>query len=141
MAEAVFRVKATHAGIGDRVDIDSAAGVTGFEGRRTDPRAVAVAARHGYAIEPRKARLVSDSDFERFPMMFAMDDGSLRVLEALRPETYEGRVDLLLALAPSIGNRQVPDPYYGSLATFERALELIETACDALVREIVSNAD
>jgi protein-tyrosine phosphatase len=130
MAEAVLRAKAQRKGIADRIDVASAGTSGGHAGQRADSRAVTVAARRGYVIAPRKARRVSARDFERFATMLAMDGHNVRALEALRPEGYEGRIALAL---PS---GDIPDPYYGSLATFEHVLDLIEVACDALMRDI-----
>ena len=31
---------------------------------------------------------------------------------------------------------EVPDPYYGSMAGFEHALDLIEPACDGLLHDL-----
>lgn len=35
------------------------------------------------------------------------------------------------------GVREVPDPYYGSAAGFERVLDLIEDACDGIVARLL----
>jgi protein-tyrosine phosphatase len=43
---------------------------------------------------------------------------------------------LLLPFGPAADTDEVPDPYYGSVAGFERALDLIEPACDGLVFDL-----
>ena len=65
----------------------------------------------------------------------------LRALEAMRPKAYDGHLGLLLDLAPAIGVREVPDPYYGGLDGFERVLDLVEQASEELVARVRSNID
>jgi protein-tyrosine phosphatase len=78
-----------------------------------------------------------DKDFERFDLLLAMDLENLEHLAARCPQTQQGRLALLLERgAPSLGIREVPDPYYGAAAGFERVLDLIEPACDGLVMQI-----
>ena len=67
-----------------------------------------------------------------------MDRSNLRDLEALKPPDYRGHLGLFLDLAPSIGVREVPDPYDGGPDGFERVLDLIEVAGDALVARLAA---
>ena len=55
---------------------------------------------------------------------------------ALRPPTYRGQLGLFLDFAPHLGLQDVPDPYYGGTLHFERVLDLIEQASDALVAHL-----
>jgi protein-tyrosine phosphatase len=41
---------------------------------------------------------------------------------------------LLLEFAPELGLQDVPDPYYGNLAGFERVLALCETGVQGLIK-------
>ncbi|OYW32690.1 MAG: phosphotyrosine protein phosphatase, partial [Methyloversatilis sp. 12-65-5] len=43
---------------------------------------------------------------------------------------------LFLQLADSLDEDEVPDPYYGGPAGFERVLDLIEHAADGLIRDL-----
>ena len=135
MAHAVLAGRAARAGVGERLHVESA-GTDARAAMRVDPRAVSVCARRGYDVLPRKPRNVTARDFARFDAIFAMDAGNLRALQGLRPATFEGRLALLLSLVPASAVRELPDPYFGSLASFEQTLDLIEAAADALVREL-----
>ncbi len=84
--------------------------------------------------------MVVESDFEEFDWILAMDRQNLRHLQAMRPSEYEGHLGLLLELAPSLALSEVPDPYYGSLQDFERVLDLVEPAADALLAAIIARA-
>jgi protein-tyrosine phosphatase len=66
-----------------------------------------------------------------------MDSGNLRWLEAIRPAGYDGHLGLFLDLAPHLGVREVPDPYYGGPEGFERVLDLVEAASGALLERML----
>jgi protein-tyrosine phosphatase len=136
MAEAVLRTKLERAGLTPLVAVDSA-GTHGFhKGSRPDPRAVALAARRGYSLEGLKSRPVLAGDFERFDLLLAMDRENLDTLRDRCPPPAHDRLQLLLTFAPSVPVDEVPDPYFGSEAGFEHALDLIEPACDGLLRNL-----
>ena len=45
---------------------------------------------------------------------------------------------LLLDYAPQLALREVPDPYYGELADFERVFDLSEQAARGLLQSLAS---
>jgi protein-tyrosine phosphatase len=136
MAEAVLRAKLQRTGLADAVAVDSA-GTHGFhKGTPADPRAVAQAARRGYQLDGLKSRPLVADDFRRFDLLLAMDRDNLAILHQRCPPDDRQRLQLLLAHAPQLGADVVPDPYYGAVAGFDLALDLIEPACDGLLTEI-----
>ncbi len=136
MAESVLRSKLQHASLADVVRVDSA-GTHGFhKGTPADPRAVAQAARRGYVLDGLRSRPVVTSDFNRFDLLLAMDQDNLATLRKRCPSAELHRLQLLMVYAPEAGSDEVPDPYYGAVAGFDLALDLIEPACDGLVVEI-----
>jgi protein-tyrosine phosphatase len=136
MAEAVLRAKLQRAGLADAVAVDSA-GTHGFhKGTPADPRAVARAAVRGYRLDGLTSRPVSAEDFTRFDLLLAMDQDNLSTLEKRCPPGEQHRLQLLMAHAPQASAHEVPDPYYGAVAGFDLALDLIEPACDGLMTEI-----
>jgi protein-tyrosine phosphatase len=139
-AEGVFRQRAVRAGLSDRIVIASAGIGDWHVGEPPDRRAIAHAAKRGYDIRKQRARQICDADFDRFKWILAMDRDVLRGVNDLRPDAHDGFVGLFLDLAPSLGVRDVPDPYYGAADGFERALDLIEAASDSLLEKIRSRA-
>jgi len=131
-AEAVLRHKLAQSGLGDRVGVASA-GTHGERGAAPDARSIAVAARRGYDLASIRSRRVVPADFERYHHVLAMDRDNLGHLQAQCPEPLRSRLGLLLHHAPACGLHEVPDPYYGGPAGFDRVLDLVETACDGLV--------
>jgi protein-tyrosine phosphatase len=136
MAEAVLRAKLQRSGLAVAVAVDSA-GTHGFhKGTSADQRAVAQAARRGYQLAGLKSRPLVADDFNRFDLLLAMDHDNLSTLQKRCPPEAQNRLQLLLAHAPQLGTDVVPDPYFGAVAGFDLALDLIEPACDGLLTEI-----
>ncbi len=133
MAEGVLRARLATRGLDRQVKVDSA-GTHGYHrGNPPDPRAVAQAGARGYAIGNLRARAVADADFERFDLLLAMDHDNLHLLHERCPPQFADRIGLLLSHASGLATDEVPDPYYGSAAAFDHALDLIEAGCDGLM--------
>ena len=136
-AEGVLRAKLQRAGLADSVQVDSA-GTHGYHTNEPpDPRAVRQAAQRGYDIAGLRARPVSPDDFERFDWLLAMDEDNLAWLNKRAPAGHTARIELLMPYSlrhPQ--QRVVPDPYYGAAAGFEQVLDLLEDACDGVVRRL-----
>jgi protein-tyrosine phosphatase len=136
MAEAVLRQRLQRDGLSTAVAVDSA-GTHGFhKGSAIDPRAASQAALRGYSLDGLRSRPVVAEDFSRFDLLLAMDHDNLATLRKRCPPEEQHRLQLLMAHAPQAGADEVPDPYYGAVAGFDRALDLIEPACDGLMSEI-----
>jgi protein-tyrosine phosphatase len=135
-AEGVFRAMAARAGIIGHIQVDSAGTHDFYIGGPPDWRAAHAALKRGYDLAPLRARQIEVADFARFDRIYAMDWMNLGLLEALRPRDYCGQLSLFLDVAPELGVREVPDPYDGRPEDFERVLDLIERASEALVADI-----
>lgn len=135
-AEGVFRVAVAQAGLTADIHVDSAGTHDYHIGGPPDPRSVATALRRGYDLSALRARLVERGDFARFQWILAMDEVNLSALRALQPPGHVGHVGLLLDLAPELGLRAVPDPYYGVAPDFERVVDLVEGATPALLARV-----
>jgi len=131
-AEAVLRSKLARAGLDQRIGVASA-GTHGERGSAPDARAVAAGAKRGYDLSAIRSRRIGVPDFERFDLVLAMDRDNLEHLSARCPQPMVSRLSLLLQHAPGAALQDVPDPYYGGTAGFERVLDLIEPACDGLL--------
>lgn len=136
-AEGVFRHFVNEAGLSEQFDIDSAGTHAYHVGEPPDHRAAAAAERRGISLANIAARRVSDDDFERFDFIIAMDDDNRQRLLDQAPEEHRSKVTLFLSFADN-GEREVPDPYYGGAAGFERVLDLVEEASRGLLAAIKS---
>jgi len=135
-AEGVFRHHVNERGLGDRIDIDSAGTHAYHVGEPPDRRAFAAAERRGISLAEIHARRVSDSDFENFDFIIAMDEDNQQRLVDQSPEEHRAKVQLFMSFA-SVDVTEVPDPYYGGSAGFEKVLDLIEEASRGLLETLI----
>lgn len=135
-AEGVFRKFVSDAGLGDRIHIDSAGTHAYHSGQGPDRRAKAAAERRGFSLDGLSARRVVDTDFESFSYIVAMDEDNLSALLEVADEQYHSKVRLLLEFSESMPESEVPDPYYGGSAGFERVLDLVEEASKELLETL-----
>ena len=120
---------------GAGIDVSSAA--PDYQHRdQADPRAIAIAEARGYPLAAHRARQVGEDDFSRYDRILVMDRVNLRALLARTPVERRERVALFLPFAGIAGIDELPDPYYGSRADFERALDLACSGIAALARRL-----
>jgi low molecular weight protein-tyrosine phosphatase len=141
-AEAVFRDlvrrAAPHAGI----EVDSAGTHDYHVGQPPDARSIAAARRRGVEMSALRARLLLPEDFERFDLLLVMDERNRLDALARAPNAAAvgatQRLRLMLDYAPDLAIREVPDPYYGAPADFERVLDLLEAAARGLLAALTA---
>ena len=137
-AEGVFQHFVDTAGLTDLLDIDSAGTHAYHSNEPADRRAQAAAARRGYALDKLRARPIRASDFEQFDYVLAMDNDNLEFLKEQSAPEYHERIQLFLKFS-SVAETEVPDPYYGGAAGFERVLDLVEEASRGLLETLRSS--
>lgn len=136
MAHGVVRLRLREAGLGDRIEIDSA-GTHGYhEGSPPDERAREAALRRGVDISDLRARAVLVEDFESFDVILAMDDENLESLRTGAGRRHRGKIHLFMEYAAGDQGRIVPDPYYGGPIGFERVLDMVEQAAEGLIARL-----
>jgi len=128
-AEVVLRSKLAAAGLGDRFEIDSAGTYSGHVGLPPDARSQRHALRRGYDLSRLRARDVVPEDFERFDLIFAMDDDNLADLQRMAPDGASARIERFAAV-------EVPDPYTAGPGLFEQVLDIVEAASDLWVKRL-----
>lgn len=109
--------------------IDSAGLGDWHTGHAPDPRAQAVAARHGIDLSARRARAVHDADLVTFDYILAMDQQNLTALQRRAPATTTAQITLLPHPTQPDTECEIPDPYYGDEGDFVRMFELLELTC------------
>jgi protein-tyrosine phosphatase len=137
-AEGVLVETLARAGLGAKVEVDSAGTSAAHVGEPADSRSARAARTRGYTLTSR-ARQFVQSDFERFDLIVAMDHSNLRTLEQLRPERPRARLALFRSFDPSAESEaEVPDPYYGGPSGFDEVLDMCERAAKGLVEQLRS---
>ncbi|OYY74198.1 MAG: phosphotyrosine protein phosphatase [Gammaproteobacteria bacterium 28-57-27] len=141
-AEGVFVRKVHEAGLQQQIRIDSAGTHAYHIGNPPDERMQRAALRRGYDLSTLRARKVDVQDFTRFDYVLAMDEDNLAILQQLRAQLDAARVRAHLGLMMDFADaevshpHEVPDPYYGGEAGFERVLDMIEAASEGLLENI-----
>lgn len=129
LAEAAMRDAAARANVHVRVD---SAGTAGYHiGKAPDQRSRLVAMeRANIDISHYKARQVSESDFDIFDYIFAMDQQNLSDLKAIMPQNSKAKLALL------DNDAAVVDPYYGDISDFEAVWRQISSACERIIHNL-----
>ena len=136
-AEGVLRYKLVAVGLDNCVEVDSAGTVDYHVGAPPDHRAQKAALRRGYDLSKQRARQLRSEDFERFNLLLGMDGDHVERMLELCPVPLASRIRLLMDYSPRRPRgTEVPDPYYGAPAGFERVLDMVEEACDGLVQDL-----
>ncbi|NND54732.1 MAG: low molecular weight phosphotyrosine protein phosphatase [Gammaproteobacteria bacterium] len=136
-AEGVMRKLLQDRALAHAFELDSAGTHAYHVGEPPDDRAIAAARRRGIDLSDQRARRVEVADFERFDYVLAMDADNLQRLRDMQPESCRADVRLLLDFSTEDPGGAVPDPYYGGAAGFERVLDLLEEANQALIERLI----
>jgi protein-tyrosine phosphatase len=135
-AEGVLRGLCAVEAPGIRIEIDSAGTADYHLGKPPDPRSQRAAAARGFDLSSLRARRVERQDFAHFDVILAMDRSNLRALRALSAPGSRARVELFLEFAGGAADGDVPDPYSGNAADFERVLDIVIPACRRLIARL-----
>lgn len=99
-------------------------------GDSADPRSIAACAARGYDLTAFRCREIKPADFAAHDLILAMDRDNAAQLEGRRPAGSAVPVRLFL------GDREVPDPYYGGDDGFGAMMVQIEEG----VRQLLAGA-
>ena len=132
-AEGIMEKKA----VGLPVKVDSA-GTAGYHiGSLPDARMRSHAGKRGYPLMSRARKFNPAVDFEKFDMIIAMDKENLQDLQAMdREKKYRAKLSLMTDYCQRIAADEVPDPYYEGPEGFEHVLDILEDACDGLLKKL-----
>ncbi|XOV67313.1 MAG: low molecular weight protein-tyrosine-phosphatase [Fluviicola sp.] len=137
MADGLLRAKVAQEGL--NVEVDSA-GTSGYHsGEAPDPRMRATAKSKGVDIDDLTSRQFVQEDYDRFDLIYAMDDSNRNnMLKLARNETDEQKVKLILNEIYPGENMSVPDPYYGGDQGFQDVFDLLDRATDKIIADLKS---
>jgi protein-tyrosine phosphatase len=132
VAEGVMRSKLAKKGVNAIVD---SAGTADFHvGEAPDKRSQKNALKNGIDISDLRGRQFGTKDFKDFDAIFAMDKSNYNNIVSLaKTEEQKRKVSLILSILDNVNEQEVPDPYYGTEADFQKVFELLDEACDKIV--------
>ena len=134
MAEGAFRQRAREQDFA--CPVDSAGTASYHLGSPPDPRAIAVAARHGVDIAGQAARQIERDDFYRFDHIVALDRAKLESVRARAPRDATARLAMLMDAVEGRRGQAVADPYYGDASDFDVTWRDVEMAARALAQRL-----
>ena len=114
--------------IGLNISVDSAGTENYHVGDAPDKRSIRHAAKRGYDLSKNRARQIKEEDFEQFDFIWAADQENVAVLKSICPSFHYTKISLFL------GNKPLPDPYYGEAQDFEHVLDLIEKRVENIIK-------
>lgn len=135
-AESVVRTMLEQSGLSPQVEVDSAGTHAYHVGAPPDPRAQQAAAKRGYDLSRLRGRQVNSRDFVEFDYILAMDMDNLERLQAKCPPEHAHKLALFMSHSVNFVEREVPDPYYGGAAGFDRVLDMVEDAAQGLLAHL-----
>lgn len=135
IAEGILRQKASERGM--LVETDSA-GTSAFHvGEAPDARMIVTAKKNGIDISDLRARQFVKDDFNKFDIIFAMDQSNYNnIVNLASSEEDQHKVKLILNEGAPNSNAEVPDPYYGGDQGFQHVIDLLDSAIDNLIERI-----
>jgi len=136
-AEGVFRKMVEEKQLQHLFEIDSAGTHAYHIKEAPDLRAQKAAQERGVDLSTIRARKVVYGDFEDFDHILAMDSENHAILTEACPEEHQHKIHYFMDFAPHVGEREVPDPYYGGKYGFERVLNMVEEASTGFINHIL----
>jgi protein-tyrosine phosphatase len=134
LAQGILEHKAMERGLTWEVD---SAGTGGWHaGQQPDSRSIDIARQRGLDITRQCARKFRSTDIDDFDLIYCMDSSNYRdVLAFCHTEAERSKVQLIMNEAYPGRNQQVPDPYTGGSQGFAHVYNMLEEACEAIVKK------
>lgn len=137
MAEVMLRNRLAERHLQRDVRVASA-GIRALVGRSIDPRALAVLEDRNLQVSRGRARQLRSADCENYDLILGMTAAHRSHLSKRCPEACQEKIGVVTDFAPLLAGSDIPDPYFGNLAGFERVAVLLEQAIEALADELAS---
>ncbi len=135
MAAGLLSQAMDRVGLKRHVRVDSA-GTHALKGQRPDARAQKVVRKMGVELKSMRARQFTQVDFEAHDLILCMDRRHHDALSEKCPEDQRHKLGLIMDFAPDVVEGEVPDPYYGNVAGFERVAGMLEAAMEGVTARI-----
>ncbi len=135
-AQGTFEKCVEDSGLADKIFSDSAGTHAYHVSEPPDHRAQLTAQKRGIDLSKQRARRSVVDDFTDFDFILAMDKSNYDDLLEQCPSEHQGKVHLFLSFAAHADTDEVPDPYYGGHAGFDRVFDLVEEASVGLMEHI-----
>ncbi len=121
----------------DSVFVDSA-GTGGWHvGELPDSRSIEVARLNRLNIADQRCRKFTKQDFETFDWIYVMDKSNYSdVIAMAESDADRTKVIMILNEKEPGSDNEVPDPYYGGNNGFQHVYDLLDDACEQIVKRL-----
>lgn len=106
-------------------------------GQSADKRALNIMAEHGIPPIKTRSRQMQVGDFQRFDYIIAMDCKNFENLKRLSPADCIDKLCLLSSFSPELVEREVRDPYFGSIEGFREVFRYIDHSISGLTTQLL----
>ena len=139
LAEGILQSKVNKAGLDWKVD---SAGTAGYHvGEPPHHLSQKVARINGVDISKQCCRQFIKEDMIEFDKIYVMDSDNYNDVRRLSKELWNSdKTNLLLNELYPQQNRNVPDPWYGTEDGFHKVYDMIDKACDVIIKKYTSIA-
>ncbi len=139
MAEALCEKHLKDAGLNNFYSCDSAGTASYHLGNLPDKRMINTAHAHGIKLT-HKARQFKKEDFLNFDFILVMDETNYQNVMRLKPMQSLSKVLYMRSYDSYILNqKEVPDPYYGSMHDFETCYLILENCTKNFIDKELTN--
>jgi protein-tyrosine phosphatase len=139
MAEGALKQALSKRGLSYVVKVESAGTHVSRPGSRPDVRAVRVAQSRGINISGIRSRIVKTQDFHEYDYILAVDNKALASLAKRKIDHANCKIMTLMSFVKNPDTIEIPDPYFGNNAGFERVMDLVELAAEEIVSTLLNN--
>jgi protein-tyrosine phosphatase len=134
LAEAIFKHKIRERKLDHRLAAESCGTANYHIGDNPDPRTIKNALKNGVVIE-HQGRQLATADLESYDYIIAMDRSNhANILRLENAQIHSHKIKLMrdFDLIPS--GDEVPDPYYGDEAGFQRVFDILNHSIDSFIQ-------
>ncbi len=134
LAEGIMRYRIDKAGLDWEVD---SAGTAGYHvGEAPHRLSQKVAKLNGIDIGQQQCRQFVQEDMQQFDRIYVMDSSNYNDVRRISAGLWnDNKTDLLLNELYPGQNRNVPDPWYGEEDGYHKVFDMIDKACEAIVKK------
>lgn len=133
LAEGILKSKLPN----DQFTIDSAGTSNYHIGSLPDKRSIQIGKEFDIDITDQRGRQFVVSDFDKFDLIYAMDNSNHRnILKLARNEDDKQKVKLILNEVYPNQDYDVPDPYTGGIEGFKNVFMMLDEACDIIASKL-----
>lgn len=137
-AHAIMQKMVDDERLSDKYEIDSAGIGDWHLGELPDKRMRERGAKQGYKITHLARQFNAATDFAHFDIIIVMDEKNYsNIISQTKNNIYKSKVKCIAEYFVKFkGYKEVPDPYYGGIEEFDKALDLIKDGCEGILNNL-----